>query len=127
MPAAGTSPHPRVSAAAGQDGWESPPTAELHVHVEGTLEPAAVIAMAARDGVSIPVTDPVELLPPYSFSDLQPFLDLHYANLSVLRTGQDFFDLATSYLDQARRCNVLRAAVFLDPQAHASKGGALGG
>ena len=92
-----------VSAAAGQDGWESPPTAELHVHVEGTLEPAAVIAMAARNGVSIPVTDPVELLARYSFSDLQSFLDLHYANLSVLRTGQDFFDLATSYLDQARR------------------------
>ena len=122
MPAAGTSPHPRVSAAAGQDGWESPPTAELHVHVEGTLEPAAVIAMAARNGVSIPVTDPVELLARYSFSDLQSFLDLHYANLSVLRTGQDFFDLATSYLDQARRCNVRRAEIFFDPQTHVSNG-----
>lgn len=122
MPAAGTSPHPGVSAAAGQDGWESPPTAELHVHVEGTLEPAAVIAMAARNGVSIPVTDPVELLARYSFSDLQSFLDLHYANLSVLRTGQDFFDLASSYLDQARRCNVRRAEIFFDPQTHVSNG-----
>jgi adenosine deaminase len=121
MPAAGTSPHPGVSAA-GQDGWQSPPTAELHVHVEGTLEPAAVIAMAARNAVAIPVTDPVELLARYSFSDLQSFLDLHYANLSVLRTGQDFFDLATSYLDQARRCNVRRAEIFFDPQTHVSNG-----
>ena len=122
MPAAGASPRPGVSAAASQDGWESPPTAELHVHVEGTLEPAAVIAMASRNGVSIPVTDPRELLARYSFSDLQSFLDLHYANLSVLRTGQDFFDLATSYLDQARRCNVRRAEIFFDPQTHVSNG-----
>jgi adenine deaminase len=122
MSAAGTSPRPGVPAAAGQDGWESPPTAELHVHVEGTLEPAAVIAMASRNGVSIPVTDPGELLARYSFSDLQSFLDLHYANLSVLRTGQDFFDLATSYLDQARRCNVRRAEIFFDPQTHVSNG-----
>jgi adenosine deaminase len=122
MPAAGASSRPGVPAAASQDGWESPPTAELHVHVEGTLEPAAVIAMASRNGVSIPVTDPRELLARYSFSDLQSFLDLHYANLSVLRTGQDFFDLATSYLDQARRCNVRRAEIFFDPQTHVSNG-----
>jgi adenosine deaminase len=64
MPAAGTSPRPGVPAAASQDGWESPPTAELHVHVEGTLEPAAVIAMASRSGVSIPATDPGELRKP---------------------------------------------------------------
>ena len=122
MAAAGTTPQPAVPAPAGPGGWESPPTAELHVHVEGTLEPAAVIAMAARNGVAIPVTDPGELLARYSFSDLQSFLDLHYANLSVLRTGQDFFDLATSYLDQARRCNVRRAEIFFDPQTHVSNG-----
>jgi adenine deaminase len=103
-----------------RSGWESPPAAELHVHVEGTLEPAAVVAMAARNGVAIPVTDPGELLARYSFSDLQSFLDLHYANLSVLRTGQDFFELATGYLDQARRCNVRRAEIFFDPQTHVS-------
>jgi len=109
-------------AAAGRNGRPSPPAAELHVHVEGTLEPAAVVAMAARNGVSIPVTDPGELQARYSFADLQSFLDLHYANLSVLRTGQDFFDLATAYLDQARRCNVRRAEIFFDPQTHIGNG-----
>lgn len=123
MPAAGTSPDSVASPAPGRgSGWESPPTAELHVHVEGTLEPAAVVAMAARNGVSIPVTDPGELAARYRFSDLQSFLDLHYANLSVLRTGQDFFELATSYLDQARRGNVRRAEIFFDPQTHISNG-----
>ena len=123
MPAAGTSPYSEASPAIGhRPGWESPPTAELHVHVEGTLEPAAVVAMAARNGVSIPVTDPSELLARYSFSDLQSFLDLHYGNLSVLRTGQDFFELATGYLDRARRANVRRAEIFFDPQTHVSNG-----
>jgi adenine deaminase len=123
VPAAGTSPHSGASLSAeGRSGWESPPSAELHVHVEGTLEPAAVVAMAARNRVSIPVTDPGELLARYSFSDLQSFLDLHYANLSVLRTGQDFFELANGYLDRARRCNVRRAEIFFDPQTHLSNG-----
>jgi adenosine deaminase len=121
--AAGTSPYPGAPPAAGDlPGWESPPTAELHVHVEGTLEPAAVVAMAARNGVSIPVTDPAELLARYAFCDLQSFLDLYYANLAVLRTGRDFFDLATSYLDRARSCNVRRAEIFFDPQVHISNG-----
>jgi adenosine deaminase len=123
VPTAGTSPHTGASPVAdGRPGGESPPTAELHVHVEGTLEPAAVVAMAARNGVPIPVTDPAELLARYSFSDLQSFLDLHYANLSVLRTGQDFFELATGYLDRARRANVRRAEIFFDPQTHISNG-----
>jgi adenosine deaminase len=121
--AAAPSPQPGASPDGGYlRGWENPPTAELHVHVEGTLEPAAVVAMAARNGVSIPVTDPDELLARYAFSDLQSFLDLHYANLSVLRTGQDFFELATGYLDRARRCNVRRAEIFFDPQTHISNG-----
>jgi adenosine deaminase len=106
----------------GRPSWESPPAAELHVHVEGTLEPAAVVAMAARNGISIPVTDPGELAARYVFSDLQSFLDLHYANLRVLRTGQDFFDLATGYLDRARHANVRRAEIFFDPQTHVSNG-----
>jgi adenine deaminase len=122
MPAAGTSAARGGSPAARGPGWQSSPTAELHVHVEGTLEPAAVVAMAARNRVAIPVTDPAELLARYSFSDLQSFLALHYANLSVLRTGQDFFDLATGYLDRARRGNVRRAEIFFDPQTHISNG-----
>jgi adenosine deaminase len=123
MPAAGTPAAPGDSPAAGRwPGWESPPTAELHVHVEGTLEPAAVVAMAARNRVPIPVTDPGELLARYSFSDLQSFLDLHYANLPVLRTAQDFFELATGYLDRARRASVRRAEIFFDPQTHVFNG-----
>jgi adenosine deaminase len=123
VPAAEPSPHPGASPAAGYpSGWESPPTAELHVHVEGTLEPAAVVAMAARNKVPIPVTDPAQLRARYAFSDLRSFLDPYYANLSVLRTGQDFFELATGYLDQARRCNVRRAEIFFDPQTHLSNG-----
>ena len=122
MPAAVTSPNPGDPAAGNPSGWVSPPTAELHVHVEGTLEAAAVVAMAARNGVTIPVTDPAELLARYDFGDLQSFLDLYYANLSVLRTGQDFFELATSYLDRARRGNVRRAEIFFDPQIHLSNG-----
>jgi adenosine deaminase len=125
VPAAGSSSLPGTSPAAHPHGWESPPSAELHIHVEGTLEPAAVVAMAARNAVPIPVTDPDELRARYAFSDLQSFLDLHYANLSVLRTGQDFFELATGYLDQARRCNVRRAEIFFDPQTHISNGIAL--
>lgn len=123
MPTAGTSHQAGASpAAGGRAGWASPPTAELHVHVEGTLEPAAVVAMATRNGVPIPVTDPGELAARYRFSDLQSFLDLHYANLRVLRTGQDFFELATGYLDRARRANVRRAEIFFDPQTHLSNG-----
>ncbi len=123
MPAAETSPDSGSWPAAGsRAGWQSPPAAELHVHVEGTLEPAAVIAMAARNKVPIPVTDAEDLRARYSFADLQSFLDLHYANLRVLRTERDFFELATGYLDRARRCNVRRAEVFFDPQTHLSNG-----
>ena len=123
MTAARTASQPGASPAAGhRPGWQSPPAAELHIHVEGTLEPDAVVAMAARNGVRIPVTDPAELLARYSFADLQSFLDLHYANLLVLRTAQDFFELATGYLDRARRCNVRRAEIFFDPQTHISNG-----
>ena len=123
MPAAENPPRSGPSPADGRRaGFRIPPSAELHLHVEGTLEPAAVVAMAARNGVAIPVTDPGELLARYRFSDLQSFLDLHYANLSVLRTGLDFFELATGYLDRARRANVRRAEIFFDPQTHISNG-----
>jgi adenosine deaminase len=100
----------------------SPPTAELHLHIEGTLEPNAVVAMARRNGVAIPVTDPDELRARYAFADLQSFLDLHYANLTVLRTEEDFFELAGAYLDRARNCNVRRAEIFFDPQTHVENG-----
>ncbi|GAA2009823.1 adenosine deaminase [Nakamurella flavida] len=100
----------------------SPPTAELHIHLEGTIEPAAVIEMARRNGVPAPAADLDELLSRYSFADLQSFLDLHYANLTVLRTEQDFFELATGYLDRARAANIRRAEIFFDPQTHLGNG-----
>ena len=102
--------------------FRSPPTAELHVHIEGTLEPDAVVAMARRNGVDLPVRDARELAARYVFDDLQSFLDLHYANLRVLRTEEDFFELAGGYLDRARGANVRRAEIFFDPQTHIGNG-----
>jgi adenosine deaminase len=102
--------------------FPTPPTAELHVHIEGTLEPEAVVAMARRNGVDIPYADPGELSARYHFDSLQAFLDVHYANLRVLRTEQDFFELATGYLDRARLANVRRAEIFFDPQTHVGNG-----
>jgi adenosine deaminase len=100
----------------------SPPTAELHLHLEGTIEPAAIFAMAARNGLPAPAASLEEFLARYRFADLQSFLDLHYGNLTVLRTEQDFCDLATGYLDRARAANVRRAEIFFDPQTHLGNG-----
>jgi adenosine deaminase len=102
--------------------FRTPPTAELHVHIEGTLEPEAVLTMARRNGVEVPYADPGELSARYHFDSLQAFLDVHYANLRVLRTERDFFELATGYLDRARLANVRRAEIFFDPQTHVGNG-----
>lgn len=100
----------------------SPPTAELHIHIEGTIEPTHIVEMARRNGVAIPSHDIDELRARYAFTDLQSFLDLHYSNLTVLRTEQDFFELATGYLDRAKIANVRRAEIFFDPQTHINNG-----
>src|SRR3954469_12369609 len=92
------------------------PTAELHVHIEGTLEPEMLVRLAARNGVRLPTTDIDELRARYRFSDLQSFLDLYYANLPVLRTAEDFYDLTTAYLRRAVAGGGRRAAIFFDPQ-----------
>ena len=94
------------------------PAAELHLHIEGTLEPEMLVALAARNGVRLATTDLAELRARYRFADLQSFLDLYYANLPVLRTDQDFYDLAAAYLDRAASAGVRRAEIFFDPQAH---------
>ena len=78
------------------------PNAELHMHVEGALQPELLVRIAARNGIDLPITDPEALRARYVFEDLQSFLDVHYANLKVLRTEQDFYDLAASYLEHAR-------------------------
>ena len=98
------------------------PVAELHLHIEGTLEPELLVRLAARNGVSLPTTDPGDLRARYRFDNLQAFLDLHYANLQVLRREQDFYDLAHAYLTRAAAAGVRRAEIFFDPQTHLGHG-----
>ncbi|HEU4999180.1 MAG TPA: adenosine deaminase [Lapillicoccus sp.] len=99
-----------------------PEFAELHVHLEGTLEPELIFALAARNGVRLPYRDVEDLRSRYAFSDLQSFLDLYYPNLQVLQTEQDFADLTEAYLRRARQGGVRHAEVFLDVQAHTARG-----
>jgi adenosine deaminase len=98
------------------------PTAELHVHLEGTLEPELAFALAARNRVTLGYADLDELHRAYAFSDLQSFLDLYYELGDVLRTPQDFADLADAYFARAAAQGVRHAEVFLDPQAHTGRG-----
>lgn len=96
--------------------------AELHVHLEGTLEPELIIELARRNGVSLTYASVEELRARYDFADLQEFLDLYYVNMSVLQHAQDFTDLADAYLARAARAGVRRAEVFFDLQAHTARG-----
>jgi adenosine deaminase len=98
------------------------PKAELHVHVEGTLEPELIFAVAERNGIPLAYPDVQALRDAYAFTDLQSFLDLYYAGASVLRTERDFHDLAAAYLARAASEGVVRAEIFFDPQAHTSRG-----
>jgi adenosine deaminase len=98
------------------------PNAELHLHLEGTLEPELLVRIAARNGVPLPTTDVDELRERYVFPDLQGFLNIYYANLAVLRTEQDFHDIAAGYLAAARSGGVRRAEAFFDPQVHLTNG-----
>lgn len=98
------------------------PTAELHLHVEGTIETELLVDLARRNGISLPSYDPDVLRERYVFDDLQSFLDVHYDNLSVLRTAEDFYDLASGYLRRAVTANVRRAEIFFDPQTHLANG-----
>ncbi|MCW2634260.1 MAG: adenosine deaminase [Blastococcus sp.] len=99
------------------------PLAELHLHIEGTLESDLLVTLARRNDVPLPTYDPAELTARYAdFADLQAFLDVYYANLAVLRTEQDFFDLATAYLTRAAAAGVRRAEIFCDPQTHLRNG-----
>lgn len=98
------------------------PKAELHVHIEGTLEPELIFTMAQRNGVALPYANVESLRRAHAFTDLQSFLDLYYAGCDVLRTEQDFFDLAWAYFQRAVRDHVVRAEPFFDPQSHTSRG-----
>ena len=101
------------------------PKAELHVHIEGTLEPELLVRAARRNGIALPSSDPEALRAGYRFTSLQSFLDIYYRNVAVLRTEADFRDLAVSYLDRAAAAGVRRAEIFFDPQQHLSGGVAL--
>ncbi len=98
------------------------PKAELHIHIEGSLEPELIFALAARNGVQIPYASVEELRRAYAFTNLQSFLDIYYAGASVLMKEQDFFDMAWAYLQKAAADNVVRAEIFFDPQTHTARG-----
>ena len=98
------------------------PKAELHVHIEGTLEAELALLLAGRNGISLPYQDAKDLRRAYEFSSLQSFLDLYYATMAVLCTEQDFADLASEYLERASAQGVRHAEIFFDPQAHAERG-----
>jgi adenosine deaminase len=102
------------------------PKAELHLHIEGTLEPELAFALAARNGVDLPYADAEALRAAYAFEDLQSFLNLYYELMAVLRTEQDFADLAAAYLARAAAQGVRHAEIFFDPQAHTARGVPLG-
>jgi len=101
------------------------PKAELHIHIEGSLEPELIFAMAQRNGVAIPYASVEELRRAYAFTNLQSFLDIYYAGASVLLTERDFFDMAWAYLEKARADNVVHAEIFFDPQTHTARGVAM--
>ena len=98
------------------------PKAELHIHIEGSLEPELMFALARRNGVSLPHDSVDALRKAYSFSSLQDFLDLYYQGMSVLRTEQDYYDLAWAYLTTVRAQNVRYVEMFFDPQGHTARG-----
>jgi adenosine deaminase len=98
------------------------PKAELHIHIEGSLEPELIFEMSRRNGVAIPYKSVDELRRAYAFTDLQSFLDIYYAGASVLLKEQDFFDMAWAYLQRARADNVVHAELFFDPQTHTARG-----
>ena len=98
------------------------PKAELHLHVEGTLEPELAFALADRNGITPPAATPAELRERYAFEDLQSFLDLYYACMAVLLTREDFRDLAAAYFERAAAQGVRHAELFFDPQAHLIRG-----
>jgi adenosine deaminase len=98
------------------------PVAELHVHIEGTLEPELLVTLAARNGTWMPTLDVNELRAQRRFDGLRSFLALYYASLRVLKIEPDFYDLAGAYLSRAATAGVRRAEIFVDPQTHLANG-----
>jgi adenosine deaminase len=101
------------------------PKAELHIHIEGSLEPELIFELAQRNGVSLAYPTVEALRRAYAFTDLQSFLDIYYAGASVLLTEQDFYDMTAAYLARAHADNVRHAEIFFDPQTHTARGVAM--
>ncbi|MEZ5896459.1 MAG: adenosine deaminase [Parvularculaceae bacterium] len=98
------------------------PKAELHLHIEGSLEPEMLFSLATRNKVDIAYKSAEDVRAAYQFSNLQDFLDIYYQGMSVLRTEEDFFDLTMAYLNRARADNVRHVEIFFDPQGHTGRG-----
>jgi adenosine deaminase len=101
------------------------PKAELHIHIEGSLEPELIFALAGRNGVKLAYPSVDALRQAYAFKDLQSFLDIYYAGASVLLTEQDFYDMTAAYLKKAEADNVRHTEIFFDPQTHTARGVAM--
>ena len=98
------------------------PKAELHLHIEGSLEPELIFKLAQRNGVKLAYPSVEALRQAYAFTDLQSFLDIYYAGASVLLKEQDFFDMAYAYFERAAADHVVHAELFFDPQTHTERG-----
>jgi adenosine deaminase len=98
------------------------PKAELHIHIEGSLEPGLIFELARRNGVALPYASVEELKAAYAFTDLQSFLDIYYAGASVLITEDDFAAMAGAYFEKAAQDNVVHCEIFFDPQTHTARG-----
>ena len=98
------------------------PKAELHLHIEGSLEPEMMFALAQKNGVNLPYASVDEVRAAYEFADLQSFLDVYYAGAAVLQTEQDFYELTKAYVQRAMADNVRHVELFFDPQTHTARG-----
>lgn len=98
------------------------PKVELHLHLEGALEPEMAFALAERNGVALPYASAAELAAAFEFDGLEEFLDVYYAACAALQTERDFYDLTRAYLERAAADNVVHAEVFFDPQTHTARG-----
>jgi adenine deaminase len=101
---------------------EDLPKVELHLHIEGSLEPSLMFALAQRNKIKIPFKTLDEVRKAYNFSNLQDFLDIYYEGMNVLQKEQDFYDLTWAYLDRVAKQNVVHAEIFFDPQGHTTRG-----
>jgi adenine deaminase len=101
---------------------EKLPKAELHLHIEGSLEPELMFKLANRNGLTLPYSSVEEIRQAYNFTQLQDFLDIYYAGMSVLLTEADFYDLTMAYLTKCHQQNIRHVEIFFDPQGHTDRG-----